>query len=217
MYTLTGKLYESLLDDEDELVNDNTPLIERFLNDNYKIDGTYTIKNGVVDVDGSITVRYEAQRRLKHLTNGTFKFGLVTKTFSCSECKSLLSLEGAPEKVNGNFYCSYCPKLTSLEGAPHEVGLDFSAMECYNLKTLKGLSKKVNGSVYCTYNRVLEEINTDCDIVGGDFSVKKCKNLKSLKGLPKIIKGYFAGPATSNIIDYGELDKITHEDVYFYE
>ena len=215
MYTLTDKLYESLLDDEDDLISSDNSLIEQFLKDNYKIDGTYTIKNNIVDINGSITVRYEKYKKIKYLTNGTFKFGLVTKTFSCSECKSLLSLEGAPEKVNGNFYCSYCPKLTSLEGAPYEVGLDFSAMECYNLKTLKGLSKKVNGSVYCTYNRSLEEINTNCDIVGGDFSVKKCKNLKSLKGLPKIIKGYFAGPVTSNIIDYGELDKIIHGDVYF--
>lgn len=213
---LVNKLNESLLDDEDELVNnDNSVLIEQFLKSTYDIEGTYVINGSVVNVDGRICVSLKKKSKLKQPTNGLFSFGKVTGTFDCQECKSLISLEGAPEIVNGNFYCSYCPKLTSLEGAPKEVGMNFSSSECYNLKTLKGLPKKVSGSVFCTYNRVLEEINTDCDMVGGDFSVRRCKNLKSLKGLPKIIMGDFAGPVSSNITDYGELDKISHGNVYF--
>lgn len=43
MITLQNKLYESLLDDEDDLVNDDgTILIDEFLKENYNIKDTYT-------------------------------------------------------------------------------------------------------------------------------------------------------------------------------
>ena len=43
-------LKESIFDDVEDIVNDDTVLIEQFLKDNYDIRGTYIIKNGVVDL-----------------------------------------------------------------------------------------------------------------------------------------------------------------------
>ena len=84
-------------------------LIEQFLNDNYKIDGTYTINNdNTVDVDGTVKVK---NRELESLTNGLFRFGIITHRFHCINCPNLKSLEGAPKKVGGYFWCDDCKNL----------------------------------------------------------------------------------------------------------
>ena len=46
---------------------------------------------------------------------------IIKNDFSCSDCTSLTSLEGAPKEVGKDFYCSGCTSLTSLEGAPKEL------------------------------------------------------------------------------------------------
>ena len=50
-------LKESIFDDVEDIANNDTILIEQFLNDNYEIEGSYTIKDGVVDVNGNIIVK----------------------------------------------------------------------------------------------------------------------------------------------------------------
>ena len=209
MLTLTNKLYESLLDDEEDLVNDNSVLIERFLKDTYDIDGTYTIKNGIVDVNGDV---YVYREDIDALTNDLFKFGKVTGNFVCSGV-DITSLKGAPEKVGRVFNCRYCRKLKSLEGAPKEVGsfdcaycnkLEslnyapkkvndfFNCSNCKNLKNLKGSPEKINGMFDCMG---LEQIK---DLTGapkevGSMDCSDCDNLKSLKGMPDVVKGNFTG------------------------
>lgn len=103
MKTLNEYIKESLLDDEDDLVNDSTVLIEQFLKDNYEITGSYTIKNKIVNVNGSISLSDEGRSKLTNLTNGLFKFGTITENFTCSSCNTLVTLKGAPEKVKGEF------------------------------------------------------------------------------------------------------------------
>lgn len=181
MDTLTDKLYESLLDDEDELVKDNTPLIEQFLKDNYNIDGSYTIKNGIVDAPNSIIKLKNL--KLKYLTNDLFKFGSVreficsrsaimtlkgapktAEYFSCRLCGNLKSLEGAPEKVSGIFNCRLCERLKTLEGAPEYIDGAFNCSGCSSLISLKGAPKKVAVT----------------------FACMDCNSLKNLEYLPKI-------------------------------
>ena len=68
------------------------------------------------------------------------RFGTVYD-FTCSNCSSLKSLKGAPEKVHRNFYCSYCTSLESLEGAPKEVGRDFYCRSCKGKFTEEDVKK----------------------------------------------------------------------------
>jgi len=82
----------------------------------FKIKGTYTIRNGVYDVEGDVLL-------LRNVKILPFKFGLVTGNFWCGY-NELTSLEGAPVEVRGSFYCND-NNLVSLEGAPTKVGGDF--------------------------------------------------------------------------------------------
>ena len=137
---------ESIFSDVEDIVNSDSALIEQFINDNYKIEGSYTIKDGVVDVKGTIRL---TNRNAEFLTNGAFQFGMVSGVVSYFKCRKLKSLLGSPSKVGKGFYCYSCSSLKSLEGAPREVGSCFDCSSCENLKTLRGGPEKVGGEVWC--------------------------------------------------------------------
>lgn len=165
MKTLNQYIKESLLDDEDDLVNnDDSVIIEQFLKDNYKITGTYTInKNKEVNVDGDVKL---LSTNVKYLTNNLFSFGEVTGSFDCGE-SSILSLKGSPKVVRKVFKCNYCNNLKNLEGSPKDVG-GFVCSYCQSLKTIKGVP----------------------EIIKGPFLCAKCDSLESLEGSPKVIEGW---------------------------
>lgn len=181
MRTLNERLIESLLDDEDELINDNTVLIEQFLNDNYIIKGTYTIKNGIVDVDGDVRISWDVQNDITSLTNNIFEFGNINGDFIVVECDKLESLKGGPKKVKYDFICSYCKNLKNLEYAPEQVGKNFEANYCVSLKSLKGLPKRVESLSLSRCDGL-----TDLEYISdaNEYILDSCKNLKSLNGLP---------------------------------
>lgn len=181
MRTLNERLTESLLDDEGELVNDNTTLIEQFLNDNYIIKGTYTIKNGIVDVDGDVRISWGVQNDITSLTNDIFEFGTINGDFNINDCINLKTLKGGPKIVKGDFLCSYCKKLESFEYAPHEIEGAFITMDC-GVTTLKGLPKRVKNIdlSYCD-NLIDLDYIPDAD----EYILSDCVKLKSLKGLPQ--------------------------------
>ena len=108
MKSLKIHVKESIFDDIEDIVNDDTALFEQFLKDNYQIDGTYIIKNSVIDVMGDVRVK---NKNIESITNGLFQFGKVDGEFSCSGCENLKSLEGAPEKVGDYIYTYECDKL----------------------------------------------------------------------------------------------------------
>ena len=65
-------LKESIFDDVEDIVNDDTALIEQFLKDNYEIRGTYSIDGkNVVNVDGTIWLM---NKSVKAIRNGDFQF-----------------------------------------------------------------------------------------------------------------------------------------------
>ena len=76
---------------------------------------------------------------------------IIKNDFSCPNCNSLTSLEGAPKEVGGDFICSICTSLTSLEGAPQKVGRDFDCSGCTSLTSLEGAPKEVGGYFYCEH------------------------------------------------------------------
>ena len=145
MKTLNQYINESILDDEDELVtNSSTEIIKNFIDDNYKVSGKLDIKESnniyIVNCNGDVRIKND---KITQLTNSFFEWGEVKGAFSCYECKSLKSLQGAPKKVGRSFYCSDCESLTSLEGAPKKVGGDFGCNDC-KIKFTEDDVKKVS-------------------------------------------------------------------------
>ena len=173
-------LYESLLDDFDDMVSkvDTTKLqsqIIKFILDNYYtwpncLEITGPDENGLCYVsckkrDVTLEIR---NNNVTSLTNGMFVWDKVYGNFICRDCPNLTSLEGAPKEVGGTFNCQQCPKLTSLKGAPQLVGR-FDCSYCNNLTSLEGAPKEVMM----------------------DFDCNFCDKLKSLKGAPKKVDGDF--------------------------
>ena len=235
MYTLTDKLYESLLDDEDDLISNNDALIHQFLKDNYKIDGTYTIENGIVDVNGSITLtNYD----LEYLTNELFSFGKITGNFSAGGVRSvkIKSLKGAP-RIAGAFTVIRS-KIKSLEGGPIEtrdyniyynnyitdlisspkiVNGDFKCYNCDSLKYIKCAPKKIKGRFDCSECGELISLERGPEIVGGDYNCSYCQNLQSIKGVAKKIGGTLdCSDCTKLLIDEvrKEMANIKCKDVF---
>ena len=120
-------------------------MIESWLN-------KYDIRNYTINDDFTVDVSEDLYLELKDLTEFPeyIQFGIVKGYFDC-EFNRLISLKGAPKRVDGNFYCSH-NKLTTLKGAPETVG----------------------GSFYCSNNRVQfteEDVRKVCK-VEGRISVK---------------------------------------------
>ena len=190
MKTLKGCIIESLLDDEDDVFNGAKEgvisIIKEFLEINYKIRGSYTIKEVkgrfIVDVKGDIRVK---NNNITSLTNELFEFGVVSGFFTCVECELLKTLKGAPKEVGGYFGCSYCSSLTSLEGAPKKIGEGFYCYNCISLKTLEGAPKKIKTHFACDHCDLLTSLEGAPKEVGGWFDCGYCKSLKTLKGAPK--------------------------------
>jgi hypothetical protein len=207
MKNLNEYIKESLLDDFDELDKDvqqnaiKTNVL-KFLIDNYILNskpinpddkkikiGDSPNKDGkyVVDVDGNVDVK---NFNIYTLTNDLFVFGKVGGYFSCTDCKNLTSLEGAPKEVGGGFFCTDI-NLTSLEGAPKEVGGGFFCSRCHNLISLKGAPEKVGLCFHCTECKNLTSLKGSPKKVGGNFYCTNCNNLTSLEGAPKEVEEDF--------------------------
>ena len=192
-------LKESIFDDIDDIVNNDTLLIDEFIKKNYEIrrgtyvinkdrdiGASYTIKDGVVDVEGNVDVK---NLKLKTLTDGLFRFGKVSGSFDCSDCCNLTTLEGAPEEVGWRFYCTNCSKLTSLEGAPKKVNTTFDCGGCKNITSLKGAPEEVGENFYCDNCHKLKSLEGAPKKVGEDFCCFECDGLKTLDGAPEKIGG----------------------------
>lgn len=217
-------IIESLLDDEDEIASNDEVLIIQFINKYYKfnfsepgspndLNPKYVLENGVVHVYGNVHVK---DKSIETLTNGLFKFGVVTDSFHCSNCANLKSLEGAPQLV-GSFDCHGCSSLKSLEGGPQYVGGKISRstnqwnapqFNCSGtaITSLKGAPigyvehtgnfntyKGVDGAIYAYTNIKdcpnLTTIDWNIKKYYGNFSIQNCPNLRDLKGMPQKIYG----------------------------
>lgn len=176
-------LYESILDDEEELLDNNYILIEKWLDENvdiykdsFEYEKSYEIKNNIVNINGSITFKSTCEK----IPTNLFKFGIVTGTVNCSRTK-FKTLEGMPKDVKGEFACDNCSKLTSLKGAPEKVGLEFSCTNCPLLTSLEGAPKEVDGfnCGSCFSLKNLKGAPEKCNY----FDCSSCKSLTSLEGM----------------------------------
>ena len=177
---------ESLLDDEDTILDDDTPVVEDWINEHYDYWGNLTIRQSdskkypekyIADCSAMVRVKQKYRDKMTSLTNGMFRWGNVDGGFVCKMCKNLKSLEGAPEKVSGDFSCYDCDNLRSLEGAPKYVGAIFTCILCENLTSLKGAPKEVGRVFNCSYCDNLRSLKGAPEKVGGDFYCSNCKKL----------------------------------------
>lgn len=195
-------LYKSFdFDDENDNLEQEVASIryKKFLEENYTIDGdtTFYEKDGkiFVDVKGHVKVK---NLDITSLVEDNLRFGYVTGNFNCSQCKQLISLEGAPEKIKGGFYCWDCYSLKTLEGATPLIHTDFNCGHCHSLVSLEGGPKTVFGTYSCGHCTSLITLKGAPGWVGGDFYCKGCKSLVSFKGKPKIIGGRFTADKIKN-------------------
>ena len=183
-------LYESLLDNEEALVNstDNYLHIKEFLKENYfiKDNGKFTVHNNIVDIDGSIVLTGD----ISYLTDNTFKFGIIKGDFDLEggANENLKSLKGGPKEVKGDFICNELPKLTSLKYCPEKIDGCFDCCDCDKIKNLKGIPLKIGGDVRIELDiTTLEGGPKD---VGGSYNIYFCDKLdlvENLKFLPNSI------------------------------
>jgi len=145
----------------------------------FKIKGTYTIREGVYDVDGDVLL-------LRDVESFPFKFGVVTGDFDCGN-NDLISLNGAPKEVGGDFWCSG-NNLVSLEGAPVEVGGCFWCDD-NKLTSLEGAPIKVGGSFDCSFNKLVslkgapKEVERSfwCKDNTKSFTIEEVKTVSSIE------------------------------------
>ena len=170
--------FESLLDDDDiflDPMNDKKQ-VKDWIRDNYIIYGKLTITDDFV-VDCSDIVKVK-NKSITSLTNGLFSWGKVNRSFSCSNCDKLTSLEGAPKEVVRGFYCNGCDNIKSLQGAPKKVGGDFWCDHCDKLETLEGAPEKIGGDFVCSGCENLITLEGVPENVGNEIFCANCNNLK---------------------------------------
>lgn len=174
-------LHESLLDDEDDVIDkvNTKPLVEKWCKENnitnYRLQED---ENGlfIINVKGSIMFYGYKEEELPSY----IQFGRVTGKLSAYksnfttlrgfpksvgiiflvECNELKSLEYFPKEVTGKIHLSNL-NIESLEGLPKKTK-DLSIQECHKLQNLKGCPSYIPDAVY----------------------IHSCSELKSLQGLP---------------------------------
>ena len=184
MKTLNEYIKESLLDIEGTLDSGNEAIkksIEKWINDNYRVKYLKISDNPNNDNIYEVDARdvFVKNKNIKSLTNDLFVWKTVRNYFNCCYCKYLTSLEGSPEKVDGDFGCTHCDSLTSLKGAPREVGGEFYCSSCKSLKSLEGAPEKVYGYFSCSNCDSLTSLEGAPEKVGGNFYCDNCPSLKS--------------------------------------
>ncbi|MBR5298222.1 MAG: hypothetical protein IKU29_10215 [Parabacteroides sp.] len=165
--------------DIDHMIDDDTIFIEKWLQDNCIINGTYSINDdGIVDVDGDVILSDK-------VTSIDIQFGTVSKSFSCARCKYLKSLEGSPESCMV-FSCSFCTELISLKGCPKQVKKTLNVNHCHNITSLDEIGTAP------TY--VLDGCSNLSSLKGLPYNVTNlfcdhCTSLTSLEGCSNRITG----------------------------
>ena len=168
MKALKNYIYEGLLDDMEDVLNDTNvdiakSLIIPFIKENYSMTGDIEIVQQddkfVVNILSNINRAYLALKPKKsEITNGKFIFGKVDGDvdFSFNDIKTL---EGAPTFVKGDYTIYGCKQLTEFDIQIDVVGGVFQCKACPKLKTLKGAPKKCGNIFSCHMCTSLDLLN----------------------------------------------------------
>lgn len=184
-----------IFDDEDKQIDNIDKNIRASIRDfikaNYK--GVFKVSK-TINADGKYEVSsvygvVVTNKEIESLTNGLFVW-TEARSFDCSDCYLLTSLEGAPEKVGEKFTCFRCRSLKTLEGAPCEVGRSFVCSYCDALVSLSGSPGAVGKIFDCSHCKNLESLDgvpISAEIV---LNCSHCPKLTSFKDLPQRVSSF---------------------------
>lgn len=171
MESLQSYIIEAMGGEDKQVIKETKNKIKEYLK-KYYIGASYMKISKTPDNDGKFIVnatRVETKTLtdISSLTNGLFKFG-PCKSMEIVNVRDLVSLEGAPQEVEGDCKICICPNLKSLKGCPQNVKGNF---ECSNTGIIS-----------------LEDGPTE---VAGHYKVNDNNDLKTLNGAPKKVYGHF--------------------------
>jgi hypothetical protein len=156
MKSLKEYINESIFDIDDHINEfDRTLAVEEiktFIDKNYSLKSYDISKKPNNKGKYIVDCRYHVKvlnRDMDKLTNDLFIWGKVGGDFSCNECNSLTTLEGAPQEVGRDFDCSDCNSLKTLDGSPKKVKGYFFCSYCRSLQSLQGIPKEIGEDFEC--------------------------------------------------------------------
>lgn len=159
--------------------------IENFLKRMMTVMGDFTIHDdGVVDVDGGVSVYMDNMNRLP------IRFG-TTRNFTLFNAEDLETLEGCPRIVNGDFKV-YDGLFEDLQGGPQIVKGDFSTTGIY-FKTLEGSPQEIGGRWWLNYSDRLPLLRTIVAQGGVDISGRHYSPVKTFSEI-RLIEDIMNGP-----------------------
>lgn len=165
--------------------------------------GLVNIPNGTLEINGNAAIDFPELLEPRSFLG--LSFGYVGKSVWIVEW-NVPSLEGAPQKVDGQFDCCNCG-LLSLKGGPIEVGHNF---HCRGnaLNSLEGSPRRVGGDFVC-WDNPLETFEGLPEEVGGRFVWQG--DVTSWEGVD--IKAALYGPVDTErleLIPFSTLRGILH-------
>lgn len=182
-------LYESLLDDENDLINNKSieeHLIKKWFeeNSNFLVQNCQLKVNGNdVEVIGNLTFNNKTNFRSPILKK--FHFKKITGKFTITGMNKKKNY-WLPEEISGDFIMLLC-NMESLNDIPFpkKITEDIQIIACHKLKNLNGLPDKVKNLLL----KELDILNLDgCSKeITEDLIITGC-NILSFKGFPNKVK-----------------------------
>ena len=219
-------LYESLLDDEEEIVDklDVKPVIKAWMS-KYARNVSYNINDdNTIDVNGHLSLYTKEIPGYIQFNNIKGNFHLVG--FNGEK------LNGMPKKVKGGLFITGCINLKDLEGAPEEVKGYIDISDCLNIESLKGLEhitcEEIKLSdIYITNLEYMPTVKHKVELTGlrllnslkgmpkkvGTLDIMNC-NMKNLKGIAEIVDGSMAINFCTNLTTLKYMPKEIHGNLY---
>lgn len=151
------------------MVVTSTDNIHDLLLEHFRLSGTYTIHNGVVDVTGDVTFSNN------NLTQMPVNFGTVYGDFIIRN-SGVTTLVGSPKIVTQRFTADNCSNLTTCLGAPEHVLGSFTIYKC-PLENLQGFPTECSYAAveYDEYLPVLRllQVKGNVDFYVSDYDTNK--------------------------------------------
>ena len=152
MITLYDYVMESILDDEDDLLNQTDNVVSKGWFDE-NATGKFKVKiskKGITKITGDVIIKGYEGETFPDLNIDEFNGSLTIE-----KCPNLVSMEGLFKqyfyKIYGNLIINNCPKLTKL-ACPRTVEGNFQLVGNSSLKSLEGAPEMVTDEVYIMKN-----------------------------------------------------------------
>ena len=167
------------------------------------VNGKFTKDGSKLEVD---TEFFLQQLNLTSLEGSPQK---IEGDFICSGNSELTSLEGGPQEVDA-FHCNQNIKLTLLIGCPQIVGSYFNCSDNKELTSIMGAPKHIYESFYCDHNPKLESLIGAPREVKGSFGCNST-GITSLIGAPQIIDGSLICSGNKKLTSLSKINFYIHE------